>query len=189
LPPLRLTTTSTGLKQNSLFGTERKQQLDDIPAFQAKIAAGKKASRSADFMVIARLEALIAGWGEEEAIKRATAYIEAGADAIMIHSKEKSPDEVLSFLAEYRRLHEAGKVRKVPVVAVPTTYNTITEDELADAGVSICIYANHMLRAAYPSMVSVAESILTNGRSKEADDVLLPVKEIITLIDDNTGMK
>eukprot|EP01052_Picozoa_sp_SAG31_P045200 SAG31_NODE_8163_length_1506_cov_1.321962_3_plen_154_part_00 len=121
------------------------------------------------------------GWGEEEALKRAQAFIEAGADGIMIHSKEKSPDEVLSFLNAYNNFE-----KKVPVIAVPTTYNVLTEVDLANNGVSICIYANHMLRAAYPSMMGVAQSILANARSLEADTDLLPVKEIITLIDDNT---
>eukprot|EP00937_MAST-01D_sp_MAST-1D-sp2_P000473 g473.t1 len=173
----------TGLKQNSLFGTERKQQLEDIALFQDKIRAGKAAQLTDEFMVVARLEALIAGWGEEEALKRAEAFIAAGADAIMIHSKEKEPDEVLSFLHEYSKFST-----KVPVVTVPTTYNTITEAELVAAGSQIVIYANHMLRAAYPAMVGVAESILENARSKEADDTVMPVKNIITLIDDNTGM-
>ena len=173
----------TGLKQNSLFGTERKQQLEDIDAFSEKIRAGQAAKLTEEFMIVARLEALIAGWGEEEALKRARAFIDAGADAIMIHSKDKSPDEVLSFLAAYSKFD-----RKVPVVTVPTTYNTITEAELVAAGSQIVIYANHMLRAAYPSMMGVAESILMHGRSKEADDTVMPVKNIITLIDDNTGM-
>jgi len=174
----------TGLKQNSLFGTDRKQQLEDIDDFCAKIRAGKAAQVTGDFMVVARMESLIAGYGEDEAIMRATKSIEAGADGIMIHSKEKSPDEVLSFLERYNR--ELGSDR-MPIVAVPTTYNSITERELADEGVSVCIYANHMLRAAYPSMLSVAESILENGRSLEADSRLMPVKNILTLIYDNTG--
>ena len=172
----------TGLKQNSLFGTERKQQLEDIDVFAAKIAAGKAAQLGDEFMIVARLEALIAGWGEEEALKRAEAFIAAGADAIMIHSKEKSSDEVLSFLAKYSEFET-----KVPVIAVPTTYNTITEAELVDAGADIVIYANHLLRAAYPAMLAVAETILADGRSKGVDDVLLPVKEIITLIDVHTA--
>ena len=216
----------TGLKQNSLFGTDRKQQLEDIDSFCAKISAGKAAQVTDDFMVIARMESLIAGYGtlqrtteikfffrrlrslhvsaiarslfvlvsvlyvlgffagEDEAIMRATCAIEAGADGVMIHSKEGSPDEVLSFLERYNR--ELGSDRK-PIVAVPTTYNQITEAELADAGVSVCIYANHLLRASYPSMMGVAESILANGRSLEADEALMPVKTILTLIDDNTG--
>ena len=174
----------TGLKQNSLFGTDRKQELEDIDSFCAKIRAGKAAQVTDDFMVVARMESLIAGHGEDEAIMRATKAVEAGADGVMIHSKEKAPDEVLSFLERYNR--ELGSDRK-PVVAVPTTYNAITEKELADAGVAVCIYANHLLRASYPSMLSVAESILANGRSLEADAQVMPVKNILTLIDDNTG--
>ena len=174
----------TGLKQNSLFGTDRKQQLEDIDAFCAKIAAGKAAQVTDDFMVIARMESLIAGYGEDEAIMRAKRAVEAGADGVMIHSKEKSPDEVLSFLERYDR--ELGSDRK-PIVAVPSTYNSITEAELAAAGVSVCIYANHLLRASYPSMLGVAESILTHKRSLEADEVVMPIKNILTLIDDNTG--
>lgn len=167
-----------GLKQNSLFGTEREQQLEDIPVFCEKIKSGQAAKATDDFMIIARLEALIAGYGEAEALKRAKAYIEAGADGIMIHSKEKKPDEILSFLREYSKFP-----KRVPVVAVPTTYNSITEEELGKSGVGICIYANQMLRAAYPSMVNIANSILTHGRSQEADAQLMPVKEIISLID------
>jgi len=172
----------TGLKQNSLFGTERKQELESIPAFCDKIRAGQAAKVTKEFMIIARLEALIAGWGEEEALKRAEAFIDAGADAIMIHSKDKSPDEILSFLRAYAKFE-----KKVPVVTVPTTYNSITEAELIAEGSSIIIYANHLLRAAYPAMLGVAESILVNARSAEADATLMPVKQIITLIDDNTG--
>lgn len=172
----------TGLKQNSLFGTERKQELEDIETFSAKIAAGKAAQLSEDFMIVARLEALIAGWGEEEALKRAEAFIAAGADAVMIHSKEKEPDEVLSFLAKYNELDV-----KVPIIAVPTTYNSITEAQLVDAGASIVIYANHLLRAAYPAMRDVAETILVNARSKEVDDSIMNVKEIITMIDVSTA--
>lgn len=172
----------TGLKQNSLFGTDRKQQLEDIDLFCDKIRAGKKAQVTEDFMVIARMESLIAGWGEEEALMRAKKCIEAGADGIMIHSKEKTPDEVLSFLEKYNKFE-----KKVPIVAVPTTYNSITEAELAEKGVKICIYANQLLRAAYPSMMNVAESILANGRSKEVDADLMGVKKILTLIDDNTS--
>ena len=172
----------TGLKQNSLFGTDAKQELEDIDEYCEKIRAGVDARINDEFMIIARMESLIAGWGEEEALMRAQKSIEAGADAIMIHSKEKSPEEVLSFLAAYNKLET-----KVPVVTVPTTYNEITEEELYAAGSTIVIYANHMLRAAYPAMTAVAESILTHSRSQEADSTLLPVKTIINMIDDNSG--
>lgn len=172
----------TGLKQNSLFGTDAKQELENIDDFCEKIRAGQDAKINEEFMIIARMESLIAGWGQEEALKRARKSIEAGADAIMIHSKEKSPDEVLAFLKSYSEFET-----KVPVVTVPTTYNSITEEELYAAGSEIVIYANHMLRAAYPAMKEVAESILTHSRSQEADDGLLPVKTIITMIEDNSG--
>ena len=168
-----------GLKQNSLFGTDRKQQLEDIDVFCEKIKAGKEASRDKDFMVCARMESLIAGYGEEEALMRAQKSIEAGADAIMIHSKEKSSDEVFSFLEKYDQFET-----KVPVIAVPTTYNDVTEAELGERGVGICIHANHLLRAAYPVMMNTAESILTHSRSKEIDSEILGVKPIITLIDE-----
>lgn len=170
-----------GLKQNSLFGTERKQELADIEEFSAKIAAGKRAQVTDDFMIVARLEALIAGHGQAEALRRAEAYLDAGADGIMIHSKERAPDEVLSFLREYNKLPN-----RKPVVSVPTTYNTITEQELLDQGVSVVIYANQLIRAAYPSMLRVAESILTHGRSKEVDDQIMATKEVISLIPDGT---
>merc|ERR1711871_1115183 len=163
-----------GLKQNSLFGTDRKQQLEDVPTFQEKIKAGRKATFSDDFMVIARLEALIAGYGVKEALDRAAAYIDADVDGIMIHSKEKKPDEVIEFLNEYSKFS-----KRVPLVAVPTTYNTITEAELQDLGVNVCIHANHLLRAAYPGMLAAAESILKHGRSKEADPLCMPVKQVL----------
>lgn len=131
-------------------------------------------------MIVARLEALIAGYGVDEAIKRAKAYIEAGADGIMIHSKQKDPAEVFEFLERYSKFDV-----KVPVIAVPTTYNSVTEEELHARGVSICIYANHALRAAYPAMKSVCENILTNSRSQEVDGMIMNVKEIITMIDSN----
>eukprot|EP01062_Namystynia_karyoxenos_P072070 TRINITY_DN6795_c0_g1_i1.p1 TRINITY_DN6795_c0_g1~~TRINITY_DN6795_c0_g1_i1.p1 ORF type:complete len:346 (+),score=148.85 TRINITY_DN6795_c0_g1_i1:79-1038(+) len=171
-----------GLKQNSLFGTERKQELADIEEFSAKIAAGKRAQMTEDFMIIARLEALIAGHGQAEALKRAKAFLDAGADGVMIHSKEKDPKEILDFLDEYNKLPN----RKL-VVAVPTTYNTMTERELKEAGVGVCIHANHLIRAAYPAMMDVASTILTHGRSKEADDKIMSVKKILTMIPDGTG--
>jgi phosphoenolpyruvate phosphomutase len=166
-----------GLKQNSLFGTERKQQLEDIDLFCEKIAAGKEASRHPDFMVCARMESLIAGYGEEEALMRARRSIEAGADAIMIHSKEKSPDEVFSFLEKYAQFET-----KVPIIAVPTTYNSVTEADLGERGVGICIHANHLLRAAFPVMMNTAESILTHSRSQEIDSQILGVKPVLTAI-------
>jgi phosphoenolpyruvate phosphomutase len=138
---------------------------------------GRAARVTNDFMLIARIESLILKQGQADAIKRAKAYIDAGADGIMIHSKEKSPDEIIEFCNVYKTLDN-----RKPLVVVPSSYNSITEDELIELGVNIVIYANHMLRSSYPSMVDVAKSILKNGRSKEADSKLLPIKEILTLI-------
>ena len=170
-----------GLKQNSLFGTSRQQNLEDIPSFCAKLKAATEARRDKKFMVIARIEALISGAGEAEAICRAKAYIEAGADAIMIHSSQKTFDEIRSFMDTYNKLD-----KRVPVVAVPSTYNYVTEDDLFRSGISICIYANHMLRAAYPRMQQVAEGILRAGTGAYIQNMMASVKNIINLLP-NTG--
>lgn len=167
----------TGLKKNSLFGTDAIQTQDSIEHFCEKIHAGKQAQVTYDFMIIARIESFIAGKGLVDALERANAYIEAGADGIMIHSKDKSGEDIKAFCKELRKIHS-----NIPIVVVPTTYNHITEDELAQWGVNIVIYANHMLRSAYPAMVNTAKSILTNGRSYEANDLCMPVKEILELI-------
>lgn len=167
-----------GLKKNSLFGTAVKQEMADPKAFAEKIKAGKKAQVTPDFMIIARLESMIAGKGVQDALKRAQIYIDAGADGIMVHSKEKDPKEVLEFCRGYKKLK-----KRVPLVAVPSTYHTITEDELQKAGVSIVIYANHLLRSAYPAMVKTAETILNNGRATEAQELCMPISEILTLIE------
>lgn len=166
-----------GLKKNSLFGTEVKQEQDSIEGFCEKIQAGKRAQITDDFMIIARVESLIAGKGQDDAMKRALAYIKAGADGIMIHSKEKSGDDIKQFCQALRKVNPT-----VPIVVVPTTYNQITEDELASWGVNIVIYANHLLRAAYPAMVKCAKTILENGRSLETDSMCMPIKEILELI-------
>lgn len=166
-----------GLKKNSLFGTDAIQTQDSIEHFCEKIHAGKQAQITHDFMIIARIESFIAGKGLDDAIQRANAYIEAGADGIMIHSKDKSGEDIKLFCKALRKTHAS-----IPIVVVPTTYNHITEDELADWGVNVVIYANHMLRSAYPAMVNTAKSILTNGRSYEANDLCMPVKEILELI-------
>lgn len=166
-----------GLKKNSLFGTDAIQTQDSIEHFCEKIHAGKQAQITHDFMIIARIESFIAGKGLNDAIERANAYIEAGADGIMIHSKDKSGEDIKAFCKELRKAHA-----NIPIVVVPTTYNHITEDELAEWGVNVVIYANHMLRSAYPAMVNTAKSILTNGRSYEANDLCMPVKEILELI-------
>lgn len=168
----------TGLKKNSLFGTEVKQELDDPEHFAAKIRAGKQAQVTRDFMIFARLESLIAGKGIDDALMRAKIYIEAGADGIMIHSKEKTGEDIFAFLKEFRKFS-----KDIPVVVVPTTYNQFTEEELHEKGANIIIHANHLLRSAYPAMVDTAKKILENGRSLEADkENCISVKEILTLI-------
>ena len=168
----------TGLKQNSLFGTDVEQVLDDPADFAAKIAAGKRAQATRDFMIIARLESLIAGKSVEDALMRAKIYIDAGADAVMIHSKEKDGHDVFAFMEQFRAFSQT-----IPLVVVPTTYSQFTEEELHAKGANIIIHANHLLRSAYPAMVKAAESILTHGRSKEASDTLcMPIKDVLTFI-------
>lgn len=169
----------TGLKKNSLFGTEVEQTQDSIENFCDKIRAGKKAQLSDDFMIIARIESLILGKGQADALERAGAYVKAGADGIMIHSRSKSPDEIFSFCDAFR-----AEDKITPIVVVPSTYNSVTENELMEHGVNIVIYANQMLRAAFPAMEKTAKSILINRRAKEADGDLMSIKDIITLIDE-----
>ncbi|MCL1900863.1 MAG: phosphoenolpyruvate mutase [Firmicutes bacterium] len=166
-----------GLKKNSLFGTDANQTQDSIENFCAKIQAGKKVLRTKDFMLIARIESLILEAGMDDAIKRALAYVKAGADGIMIHSRRKTPDEVFEFCRLFRKDYPS-----VPIVVVPTTFNTVTEDEFKKAGVNIVIYANHLLRSAFLAMRKVAETILKNSRSEECDSLCLPIKEILNLI-------
>lgn len=169
----------TGLKKNSLFGTEVVQTQDSIENFSAKIAAGKKAQLTEDFMIIARIESLILERGMEDALKRASAFVKAGADGIMIHSRRKEPTEILEFCTKFRETDA-----DTPIVVVPTSFNTITEEELAAYGVNIVIYANQLTRSAFPAMQRTAEDILRYHRAKEADDRLMPIKQIITLIDE-----
>ncbi len=166
-----------GAKRNSLFGTEVKQTQDTIENFCNKIQAGKEALVTNDFMIIARIESLILKAGMDDALKRAEAYIEAGADGIMIHSKEKTADEILEFCSKYKLIKN-----NVPLVVVPSTYSHITESELEKAGVRIVIYANQLLRSGYPSMVKTAEMILENGRAEESDEFCISIKDILTLI-------
>lgn len=167
-----------GLKQNSLFGTDAIQTQDTIEGFCTKIRAGKEAQITRDFMVISRCESLIAGKSVDDALERCHAYVEAGADGIMIHSKDKSGEDVKEFCQRFREMDV-----RTPIVAVPTTYNQFTEEELAEWGINIVIYANHMLRSAYPAMVKCAETILTNSRSKEAaEEYCMPIKQILNLI-------
>lgn len=169
----------TGLKKNSLFGTEAKQTQDTISHFCEKIAAGKRAQLTDDFMIIARIESLILEQGMEDAIERARAYVQAGADAIMIHSRKSSPDEILAFCDLFRQEDQI-----TPIVVVPTSFHLITEAELAEHGVNVVIYANQLTRSAFPAMKQTAEDILKYHRAQEVDERLLPIKDIITLIDE-----
>ena len=167
-----------GLKQNSLFGTEAVQTQDTIEGFCSKIKAGKDAQVTRDFMIIARIESLIAGKPVEDALERAFAYVAAGADGIMIHSKNKDGMDIKEFCQRFRE-----KDNHTPIVAVPTTYAQFTEEELASWGINIVIYANHMLRSAYPAMVKCAERILETTRCLEAsEEYCMPIKQILNLI-------
>ena len=166
-----------GLKKNSLFGTDVEQTQDDMNRFAYKITQGKKAQVTEDFAIIARIESLILKKGVADALMRATTYINAGADAIMIHCKEKDPAELFEFCKEYAKFP-----KQPPLVVVPSTYSQVTEDELIAAGIKVVIYANHLLRSAYPNMVKAAETILRHSRALEADALCMPIKEILTLI-------
>ncbi len=169
----------TGLKKNSLFGTEVEQTQDSIENFCEKISAGKEALRTDEFMIIARIESLILEKGMDDALNRAFNYVKAGADGIMIHSRKKSPDEIVEFCKLFRE-----KDKATPIVVVPTSFNVITEEELAEAGANIVIYANQLTRSAFPAMQKTAETILKNHRAKEADESLMPFKDIIRLIEE-----
>lgn len=167
-----------GLKQNSLFGTDAVQTQDTIEGFCSKIKAGKEAQVTRDFMIIARIESLIAGKPVEDALERAFAYVAAGADGIMIHSKNKDGMDIKEFCQRFRE-----KDNHTPIVAVPTTYAQFKEEELASWGINIVIYANHMLRSAYPAMVKCAERILETTRCLEAsEEYCMPIKQILNLI-------
>ena len=169
-----------GLKKNSLFGTDAIQTQDSIEGFCDKIRAGKNAQVTGDFMIIARIESLIAGKPMSDALERAYAYVQAGADGIMIHSRQKQPDEIFEFCDRFAQFE-----KKVPLVAVPTSYNTVTDSELAARGVNVVIYANHLMRAAYKSMSEVATSILENNRSAEVDSRIANIKDALAIIPEN----
>ncbi len=168
----------TGLKKNSLFGTEVEQTQDTIENFCEKIKAGKRVQLTDDFMIIARIESLILERGMEDALTRAFAYVDAGVDGIMIHSRRKEPDEIFEFCDKFR-----AKNKDIPIVVVPTSYNQVTEEELSAHGVNIVIYANQITRSAFPAMRQTAVEILRNHRAKEVDDRLMPINQIINLID------
>jgi phosphoenolpyruvate phosphomutase / 2-hydroxyethylphosphonate cytidylyltransferase len=167
----------TGLKKNSLFGTEIKQEQDSIKNFSNKIKSGKLSQITNDFMIIARIESFILGNTLQDAIVRAKSYVESGADGIMIHSKEKSGEDIKSFCENFRKLNQ-----DTPIIVVPSTFNHIKESEFIKWGVNVVIYANHMLRSSYPAMLNVAKSILVNERSSDCSDSCMPIKEILTLI-------
>ena len=167
----------TGLKKNSLFGTEVEQTQDSILNFCAKIKAGKAAQKTKEFMICARIESLILERGMDDALERAYAYVDAGADAIMIHSRRKDPAEIFEFVEKFRKNDKV-----TPIVVVPTSFNTVTEEEFKERGVNIIIYANQLTRTGFPAMQEAAKTILKNHRAKECDDVCMPIKDIIRLI-------
>ncbi len=167
----------TGLKRNSLFGTEAAQTQDSVENFCAKIAAGKRAQKTSEFMICARVESLILARGLEDALTRAFAYVGAGADAVMIHSRKRAPDEIFEFVERFRK-----KDKTTPLVVVPTSFNTVTEDEFKARGVNVVIYANQLTRAAVPAMRDAARRILADGRAEACDEICMPFQEIIRLI-------
>lgn len=167
----------TGLKKNSLFGTGVQQTQDSIENFSAKIAAGKKAQKTKDFMICARIESLILERGMEDALTRAFAFVKAGADAIMIHSRKKNPSEIKEFIEKFRE-----KDKTTPIVLVPTSFNTVYEEEWKKLGANIIIYANQLTRTGFPAMQDAAETILRTHRAKECDDKCMSIQDIITLI-------
>jgi len=167
----------TGLKKNSLLGNDVEQTQEDVQVFCSKISAARASRVSDDFMVFARIESLILDKGMDDALYRAEAYASAGADGIMIHSRKKEPDEVFEFAARFRK-----KFENLPLVSVPTSYNSVTEKDIQEAGFNIVIYANHLLRAAYPAMYKTALDILEHGRTQEIESELMSIKEILKLI-------
>lgn len=167
----------TGLKKNSLFGTEVKQTQASIPDFCEKIRAGKNSQKTKEFMICARIESLILERGMSDALERAFAFSEAGADAIMIHSRKKDPSEIFEFVEKFRE-----KNTTTPIVVVPTSFNTVTEAEFKKRGVNVVIYANQLTRTGFPAMQDAARTILENHRAKECDDKCMSIKDIITLI-------
>ena len=167
----------TGLKKNSLFGTEVPQTQDSIENFSAKIQAGKRAQKTRDFMICARIESLILEQGMEDALARAYAFTHAGADAIMIHSRKKDPSEIFEFVEKFR-----AKDALTPIVVVPTSFNSVTEEEFKARGVNVIIYANQLTRTGFPAMQNAARTILEHHRAKECDEMCMPIQNIITLI-------
>ena len=166
-----------GLKKNSLFKNQKGVKQDTIRNFSEKISVAKKFQKTNDFFIVARVESLILKKGKNDALKRAEAYSEAGADAILIHSKEKKPDEIF----EFSKLFSKSKFYK-PLIAVPSTYSIVKESELAKNGIKVVIYANQLLRASYPAMYETAKKLLQHKRAKEVEKNITPIKNIISLI-------
>jgi phosphoenolpyruvate phosphomutase / 2-hydroxyethylphosphonate cytidylyltransferase len=169
----------TGLKQNSLFGNDVVQHQENPEIFSEKIKYAKNCQITEDFMVFARIESLILDKPMEDALGRADMYIDAGADGIMIHSRKNDPGEILEFSKIFKKQYPSKNL-----IVIPTSFNEIYDFELQNAGVNIIIYANQLIRASYPAMISVAESILKNGRSKEVEKNLMSVKEVLKFISD-----
>ena len=167
----------TGLKKNSLFGSDVEQTQDSIENFSAKIVAGKRAQKTKDFMICARIESLILERGMEDALKRAFAFVKAGADAIMIHSRKHDPEEIFTFVERFR-----AEDRTTPLVVVPTSFNSVTEEEFKARGVNVVIYANQLTRTGFPAMQNAAKTILEHHRAQECDTLCMPIRDIITLI-------
>jgi len=166
-----------GSKKNSLFGTEVVQEQDSIENFCEKIKAGKQELLTKEFMLIARIESLILEKGMDDALNRARAYVEAGADGIMIHSRKETPGEIFEFCDKFRKDNKT-----TPLVVVPSTFSSVTEEEFLERGVNIVIYANQLLRSAFPAMMKTAETILKHGRAQEADEFCMSIKKIINLV-------
>lgn len=167
----------TGLKRNSLYGVDVAQTQDSIEAFSQKIRAGKNAQTTEDFMIIARIESFILGKGLDDALARARAYLNAGADGIMIHSCQSTPKEIFAFCRHYN-----GFAERKPLIVVPSSYSQVSEGELREQGVNLVIYANQLLRSAYPAMQDTAQSILQQGRAAESEARMMPIKQILDLI-------
>lgn len=167
----------TGLKKNSLLNDTSSQLQERIEIFSEKIKTIKSNQQNQDFMVISRIESFILGKDLEDALIRAKSYIDAGSDGIMIHSKKNNPEEIFKFANEFKK-----KYTQVPLICVPSTYSSVTETELVNRGINVVIYANHLFRAAYPAMLDVANSILKYGRSKEVENKLTSIKEMMDLI-------
>lgn len=165
-----------GLKKNSLFGNTVKQEQETPKEFSKKISAGKKVTTN-KLMIIARIESLILGKPLEDAIDRAKHYVDAGVDGIMIHSKDKDPKEIFQFAKKFRKEYS-----NIPLISVPSSYNSVKDYQLESAGFNIVIYANHMLRASYPAMRKIAMEILKNGRSFESEKNIMSINSILELI-------